>query len=108
MKTKLVLAAMLSVFSFATIEAAPAKKDNEVKIMVKENASEESKLKAIELQSRLDKLQAVDYNALSAEEQKNYRNELKSIKSEVRNDPGVYLYLGGGALILILLLLLLL
>ena len=108
MKTKIFLVALMSMFSFATVSASPDKdkeKDG-IKIVVTEKASVETAERMKVLQERLDELQALDYDELSATEQAIVKSEIKSIKKEVKAADGVYLYLGGGVLLVILLLIL--
>jgi hypothetical protein len=110
MKTKVFLVAMMSVFSFATVSAAPGN-DNEkegIRIVVTDKASPQTAERMAVLQARLDEINSLNYEELSAEEQAQIKNELRSIKKEVRAADGVYLYLGGGVLLVILLLILLL
>lgn len=56
------------------------------------------------LLSRLDEIKAMDMSKLKAEEKKNLRKEVKSIKHNLR-DIGPGIYLSGAAIILIVILL---
>jgi hypothetical protein len=106
MKTKILMVAILSMFSFATASAETSK--GNLKIKVTANASEQDAKRAQELQKELDQIQALDYNSLSAEEKNQVKAEIKDIKAEVKQMDGVYIYLGGGALLIIILLIILL
>ena len=106
MKTKFIWVALASVLSFSTVKASP---DNEkIKIKVTKDASPEAREKAKELQLRLDKVQALDYNSLSREDKKQVRTELRDIKKEAAEMDGIYLYLSAGAILILILLLILL
>jgi hypothetical protein len=106
MKTKILMVALLGMFSFATVSAETAEKG--LKIKVTRAASEQDAQRAQELQQELDNIQALDYNSLSAAEQSRVKAEIKGIKKEVKQMDGVYIYLGGGALLIIILLIILL
>jgi Skp family chaperone for outer membrane proteins len=104
MKIK-ILIVLLSIFSIASLNANPVKKG--VQIVVTEKATPEQRERAKELQARLDKIQAMDYNSLSKEEKDAVKKEVKEIKKEVKQmREGVYLYLGGGVLLIILIVIL--
>jgi hypothetical protein len=103
MKSK-ILVIMFSLFVGTTsINAGTPKR---VEVRVTENASEQSKQIAYDLQNRLDKIQCLDYNSLSSEEKSAVRKEIKAIKKEARRAEGVYIYLGGGLLLAAIIILL--
>lgn len=103
MKIK-VLIALLFIFSIASLSASPVKG---IHIVVTEKATPEQREKAKELQVRLDRIQQLDYNALTSEEKEAVKSEVRQIKKEVRQmRDGVYFYVGGGLLLIALIILL--
>jgi len=105
MRTKMIMVLCSLFMTVITLKAANPER---IKIMVKENATEQSKQIAKDLQARLNVVQALDYNSLSAKEKSLVRDEVRAIKKEARKADGVYIYLGGGALLLAIILLILL
>jgi hypothetical protein len=103
MKTK-ILAMVFSLFvGTASITAATPR---HVEVRTTENASEQSKQVAHDLQIRLDKIQSLDYNSLTSEQKSAVRKEIKDIKKEARRVEGVYIYLGSGLLLVAIIVLL--
>lgn len=108
MKAKFLLVALMSVLTTATF-ASPDKKDKErVRIEITDKASPEDAARARELQTRVDEINAMDFNELSREERTSLKKELKDIQRETKQMDGVYFYFGGGALILLIILLIIL
>ncbi|HEU5289882.1 MAG TPA: hypothetical protein VFU05_04510 [Cyclobacteriaceae bacterium] len=66
-------------------------------------------LRAQELIKRLEEIKAMDVRAMSKEEKRELRAEVKSIKREMRHihDGGIYISVGGLIVILLLLIILL-
>ncbi|WP_075348887.1 hypothetical protein [Algoriphagus marinus] len=60
-----------------------------------------------EMKARVDEIKEMDFGAMSREERKEIREELKSMKAEAR-ETGNGVYLSVGAIIIIILLLILL
>jgi hypothetical protein len=87
----------------ASINASTTKP---IEVRVTENASEQSKQIAHDLQIRLDKIQGLDYNSLSKDQKQEVRKEIKAIKKEARRAQGVYIYLGSGLLLVAIIVLL--
>lgn len=107
MKTKLFAALMgLLTFTATSVQAAPKKE--RIEIRMTKDVTPENAARARVLQARLDSIQELDYEALSPEQQKEVKAEIKDIKAEVKKMDGVYIYLGGGVLLIIILLIILL
>lgn len=104
MKIK-VLIALLFISSIVSLSASPVKRG--IHIVVTEKATPEQREKAKELQARLDRVQQLDYNALTDKEKEAVKTEVREIKKEVRQmRDGVYFYVGGGLLLIALVILL--
>jgi hypothetical protein len=72
MKTKILAIMFPLLMGTASINAVtPAR----VEVKVKENASEQSKQIARDLQMRLDKIQALDYNSLSSQQKSDVKKK---------------------------------
>jgi hypothetical protein len=108
MKTKIMMLMFPLLMGTASLNAGTPKR---IEIRTTENATEQSKQIAHDLQIRLDKIQTLDYNSLNDDQKIAARKEIKAIKKEARRAEGVYFYVGGGILlaaaIVILLILLL-
>ncbi|WP_296703127.1 hypothetical protein [Algoriphagus sp.] len=72
----------------------------------KTELTEAQKIRAKEMQARLDEIKAMDFKSMSKDEIKDIRSELKDMKEEAKAE-GKGLYLSIGAIIIILLLLIL-
>lgn len=96
MKTKIMMLIFPLLMGTASLNAGTPKR---VEIRTTENANEQSKQLAKDLQMRLDKIQAVDYNSLSKEQKVAAKKEIKAIKKEARRADGVYFYVGGGLIL---------
>jgi hypothetical protein len=105
MKTKF-LVVLLSIFSIASLNAKPVKKG--AQIIVTAKATPEQRELAKELQARLDRIQELNYNTLTASEKEAVKAEVKEIKKEIKKGDGVYIYLGGGVLLVLIIILVIL
>jgi hypothetical protein len=103
MRTRILTVLFPLFLGTASINASTPKP---VEVRVTENASEQSKQIAQDLQIRLDKIQNLDYNSLSKDQKQEVRKEIKAIKKEARRTEGVYIYLGSGLLLVAIIVLL--
>jgi len=103
---KIVLSLMLVCFSFAFVPfQSNASTINEPVTLPAPKPAESAEARALLL--RLDEIKATDMSKLKAEEKKNLRKEVKSIKHNLKA-IGSGVYLSGAALLLIIILLIVL
>lgn len=69
--------------------------------------TEAQKVRAAEMQARLDEIKAMDFKSMTRDEKKEIRNELKDMRVEAKA-AGSGIYISAGAIILILLLIIIL
>ena len=108
---KIILSALLMVFSFSAATAFAVNPDpkNSTEVTAVP-AKTENKLTAEEsarLTKRVEEIRDMDKSALTVSEKSELRKELKESKEAVRRDGG-YIYIGTGTLILIVILLIIL
>ncbi|MCE7056311.1 hypothetical protein LZF95_16635 [Algoriphagus sp. AGSA1] len=102
MKKLFVILAMM--FSAQMLIAAPVKDENSKKD--KTELTDAQKERLAEIEARVDEIKAMDFSAMSNEERKDVRMELKEMKKEARRAGGG-VYISVGAIIIILLILIL-
>lgn len=69
--------------------------------------TEAQKVRAAEMQARLDEIKAMDFKSMTRDEKKEIRSELKDMRVEAKA-AGSGIYISAGAIILILLLIIIL
>ena len=84
--------------------AAPAIDENSKK--EKTELTEAQKERLAEIEARVDEIKAMDFSAMSKDEKKDVRMELKDMKEEAKRAGGG-VYISVGAIIIILLILIL-
>ena len=97
------IAAFLSL-TFIPLQASAADKKDSTSVVV---PKPEDTAEALALESRLNEIKAIDKETLKADEKKEMRKEVRSIKKELR-ELGGGVYLSAAALILIAVLLIVL
>ncbi|RIW18222.1 hypothetical protein D0X99_00540 [Algoriphagus lacus] len=101
MKKLLIL--LVFVFSMQGLTAAP---DSNPKTKNPE-LTEAQKIRAKEMESRLEEIKAMDFKSMSKDEIRNVKVEMKEMKAEARaSGNGVYLSIGAVIIIILLLILL--
>lgn len=100
-KPLLTLAAAAALFASTgnSVEATPFK-SKEPKVLTVEETERLS-----EIESKVLEIKEMDLSALSKEERKELKDELKSMEKEAKAMRGSGLYISGGALIIIVILL---
>lgn len=74
----------------------------------KTELTEAQKERLAEMEVRVEEIKEMDFKAMSKDERKEIREELKAMKAEAReNGKGIYLSVGGIIIILLLLILIL-
>lgn len=100
------LLAIFALFLSVQFVQASTGTDEETK-KGKTELTEAQKIRAQEMQERLDEIKAMDFKSMSKEEKKEVREELKEMRVEAKA-AGNGVYISVGAIIIILLLLILL
>ncbi len=103
MKKLFVILAMM--FSAQMLIAAPIINDEDSK-KDKTELTDAQKERLAEIEARVDEIKAMDFSAMSKEERKDVRMELKEMKEEAKRAGGG-VYISVGAIIIILLILIL-
>lgn len=98
----LAAAAALFAFSGSPVEATPFK-SKEPKVLTVEETE-----RLLEIESKVIEIKEMDLSALSKEEKKELKNELRSLEKEAKARGGSGLYISTGALIIIIILLIIL
>lgn len=98
----LAAAAALFAFSGSPVEATPFK-SKEPKVLTVEETE-----RLLEIESKVIEIKEMDLSALSKDERKDLRYELKSMEKEAKAMRGSGIYISTGALIIILLLIIIL
>tara|TARA_R110002072_G_scaffold216077_1_gene373230 strand:+ start:181792 stop:182253 length:462 start_codon:yes stop_codon:yes gene_type:complete len=101
---KKLFAILALVFSANMLVAAPAIDENSKK--EKTELTEAQKERLAEIEARVDEIKAMDFSAMSKDEKKDVRMELKDMKEEAKRAGGG-VYISVGAIIIILLILIL-
>ncbi|SFU09490.1 hypothetical protein SAMN04489724_3903 [Algoriphagus locisalis] len=101
---KKLFAILALVFSAHMLVAAPTNDKDSKK--EKTELTEAQKERLAEIEARVDEIKAMDFGAMSKEERKDVRMELKEMKEEAKRAGGG-VYISVGAIIIILLILIL-
>lgn len=95
---KAVMLVMFFTFTGATVNSAMAAE--------KTMTTEQANARVLAIKDRVSEIQAMDMSHMSSAQRKEIRNELKSMKKELKSPT--YIYISGAGLILIIILLILL
>jgi len=104
---KIILFAIIFIFSLGALSAFSATSDMKDKLAVpekKENKLSEEEMSR--LTKRVEEIRDMDKTNMTVKEKRELRKELKGIKENVKKDGG-YIYIGTGTLLLIILIVIL-